>query len=299
MLRRFGARFLMSIVSLVMLASMPLASVTPVAAQSSSGSSSGSCGGSNGWDQALIKCTPTETGTNQLFSDGIKLPGNELSKQDDTFDQFQSNSMVQGILATANLTENTERDQPEDGKNVFLSQVLANSYNKEGDSVELDFMQFMLVHHVVAVYMANSCVNKASHADLVALCKEIGISQAAQITQMNYYLASYYGVYQAITPLEQDEFILDRLSKVSGDNFDKLWLELMLSHHAQAVTTGKVCANGAEHGNVKELCQAIVYVQSAQIQQMADMLKNWYGKSMTTDPVKLANMIENEPLSDK
>ncbi len=296
MLHKYGSRVLMTLLSLLLLASMSLTSAAPAFAQEGSGGSSGS---GKGWDQDIISAPTKNNGDKQLFSDGLTFPGNEKTKTDDIIPQTDGNSVAQGILSTANQLEASEIDQPEQGRNAFLAAVLNNSYDKVGDPAEIDFMQFMIVHHVVAVYMANSCVHKAVHSELKTLCQGILTSQAQQITQQEFYLASKWGVYVPVNPLEQDEFILDELGKIkaNSDQFDKTWLELMMPHHAQAVVTAETCQANAEHLDVKELCQAIVFIQSKQIGTMADMLKNWYGVDKTTDPMKLAQSIQDHSFS--
>ncbi len=186
-------------------------------------------------------------------------------------------------------------DQPESYKSQFLQAVLNNSYRQTGQQVEKDFMPFMIVHHNVAVRMAYECMQRASHAELRSLCEEIGKAQSIQIAQQNFYLAKFYDLYQDPSELEQDEFIIQELQNTPDGQFDKVWLELMLPHHGQAVVTSKVCASGSAHYDVIALCQAMTYAQTAQINEMAGMLQNWYGENVPTDPMQLAKSVENIP----
>ena len=200
-----------------------------------------------------------------------------------------------GLLKMARLTEGTPIDPPEDAKSAFLKAVLEESYSKTGEAMEKDFMTFMIKHHMVAVVMANYCIDRAVHQELVDLCKAIQKAQATQVAEQNFYLAMWFDLYTAPTLLEQDEWMAGQLADIQkGDDFDKRFLELMVPHHAQAVVTGKVCAQNASHDLLKTLCGAIVYFQTTQIQLQVNWLKEWYGEELPTDPMQLAKMVEDE-----
>jgi uncharacterized protein (DUF305 family) len=62
-----------------------------------------------------------------------------------------------------------------------------------------------------------------------------------------------------------------QLKDKTGDDFDKAFLEMMISHHEGAVAMAELVPTRAKHDEVKALGQAII---AAQTKEMTDM-KQW------------------------
>lgn len=63
-----------------------------------------------------------------------------------------------------------------------------------GEEFEIAFMRMMIRHHRQAVVEAEQCVNRAYHAELVALCENISVTQTTEIEQMQTWLCDWYGI---------------------------------------------------------------------------------------------------------
>lgn len=61
------------------------------------------------------------------------------------------------------------------------------------------------------------------------------------------------------------------LENLSGDDYDKAFIEMMIAHHAGAVDMAELSADRAKHDEIKQLSQEII---AAQEQEIADM-KQW------------------------
>ena len=71
-----------------------------------------------------------------------------------------------------------------------------------------------------------------------------------------------------------DEATMAKLKTLQGAEFDKLWLESMISHHEGAVEMARAeLANGAS-ADAKTLAQHIIDAQQAEIAQMKKMLES-------------------------
>jgi uncharacterized protein (DUF305 family) len=70
------------------------------------------------------------------------------------------------------------------------------------------------------------------------------------------------------------------LDQLTGDEFDKAFLAQMSMHHAMAIPMSRPAATNAAHQEVKDLAQGIISAQSAEIQQMGDWAKSWYGQEL-------------------
>jgi uncharacterized protein (DUF305 family) len=62
-----------------------------------------------------------------------------------------------------------------------------------GAEFEIMFMQMMIRHHHKAVIEGSTCVDRAYHPEVIALCENIVASQSEQIAQMQTWLGEWYG----------------------------------------------------------------------------------------------------------
>ena len=139
---------------------------------------------------------------------------------------------------------------------------------------EMKFMTDMIDHHAMAVMMAQSCLEKAIHSELKALCQQIITTQSAEIEQMQSWLQSWYSI--SYEPDVKMTGQMKRLMSLSGEMFEIEFMQMMIRHHAQAVKEGEHCLQKAYHAELKQLCQNIVVSQAAEIRQMQSWLCQWY-----------------------
>jgi uncharacterized protein (DUF305 family) len=62
-----------------------------------------------------------------------------------------------------------------------------------GAEFEIEFMRSMIRHHEKAITEAESCLDHASHDELLGLCANIVATQSAEIEQMESWLCHWYG----------------------------------------------------------------------------------------------------------
>jgi uncharacterized protein (DUF305 family) len=82
------------------------------------------------------------------------------------------------------------------------------------------------------------------------------------------------------------------LDQLSGDDFDKAFLAEMSLHHAMAIPMSRPVVTNAAHQEVKDLAQGIISTQTAEIQQMGDWAKAWYGLEL---PTMVDMMLQSNP----
>lgn len=63
----------------------------------------------------------------------------------------------------------------------------------DGADFEIAFMEMMIKHHEGAIREAQHCVDRAYHAELIALCEDIIAAQEAEILQLQSWLCEWYG----------------------------------------------------------------------------------------------------------
>jgi len=69
-----------------------------------------------------------------------------------------------------------------------------------------------------------------------------------------------------------DAATMAKLESLNGAEFDKLWLESMISHHQGAIEMAKAELANGDNVDAKSLATNIVTTQEAEIGQMKQML---------------------------
>ena len=72
--------------------------------------------------------------------------------------------------------------------------------------------------------------------------------------------------------------MMEGLSGKEGDEFDKAFLAEMIVHHQGAVQMAEATLANAKHDEIKQMAHAIITAQTAEIAQMKEWQKSWYGQ---------------------
>lgn len=67
----------------------------------------------------------------------------------------------------------------------------------------------------------------------------------------------------------------EQLKSKTGDDFDKAFVEMMISHHEGAVDMAELIPTRAKHNEVKQLGEAIIAAQTKEIADMKQWQKDW------------------------
>lgn len=65
------------------------------------------------------------------------------------------------------------------------------------------------------------------------------------------------------------------LEGLSGDAYDKAFIEMMIAHHEGAVDMAELSASRAKHDEIKQLSQAIITAQDKEIADMKQWQRDW------------------------
>lgn len=74
----------------------------------------------------------------------------------------------------------------------------------------------------------------------------------------------------------------ETLKDKKGADFDKSYIEHMVSHHNDAVEMSKLAAGNAERQEIKDLAKDIIEAQTSEITQMEQWLVDWGYKETDT-----------------
>ena len=142
---------------------------------------------------------------------------------------------------------------------------------------DIMFAQMMIPHHQQAVDMSELAIEKAVDPDVRALAEQIRDAQAPEIELMESWLDEA-GVRMSMGSdagmgmggmLGEDD--MTALEDATGADFDRLFLEGMIEHHEGAIQMAQMVLD-SENPEVKALGEAIVESQTAEIEQMKQVL---------------------------
>lgn len=155
----------------------------------------------------------------------------------------------------------------------------------KGEAYDKEFLANMIVHHESAMNMAEMALAAAKHQEIKDLASNINSSQGTEVgnmrqwqTQWGYPATSGHsmtGMEEAGHSMEGMEDMNAELTGLSGDAFDKKFLELMIEHHQGAIDMAKPAEANASHKEVKELASAIITAQTKEMDQMKAWQKEW------------------------
>jgi uncharacterized protein (DUF305 family) len=147
--------------------------------------------------------------------------------------------------------------------------------DKSTAKFEIDFMQDMIDHHMMAVMMAEMCVEKAVHEELRLMCEEIIATQSQEMMMMQSWLQDWYGI--TYMPEMKQNGAIHHLMIMEGAEFEIEFMQMMIKHHLGAIKEGEKCLDRAYHPELLSLCQNIIVTQTQEIAQMQTWLCEWYG----------------------
>lgn len=146
------------------------------------------------------------------------------------------------------------------------------------------FMQHMIVHHQQALTMAGLVADRSGRDDLPTMAERITESQESEIALMEQWLTDRgEDLPDPADPVHADHELmpgmatsdqLDDLEAAQGQDFDRLFLDLMLAHHqgALAMVEDLYAAGGGLEPAADHLAREIEADQSIEIGRMQDLV---------------------------
>lgn len=141
---------------------------------------------------------------------------------------------------------------------------------------EVRFMKDMIDHHDMAVDTSRLCLDRASHGELLELCKDMLESQREEISRMQGWLKAWYEETSTPHETEHGRRDMEHLASLSGSQFEMEFMQMMVGHHAVAVEQSAECLVRSAHGSLTALCTNIARTQAVEIRSMRTWLCQWY-----------------------
>jgi len=150
------------------------------------------------------------------------------------------------------------------------------------NDADIAFVQDMIVHHAQAIELADLAPDRARSDDVKGLADRIADTQRPEIDVLNRWLeqhdlpkvdpAAHGTAHAADMPgMATPERVQD-LREARGADFDRLFLQLMITHHEGALTMVEKVRRTGVNVRVQEIADDVAVTQSDEIHRMQGML---------------------------
>lgn len=158
---------------------------------------------------------------------------------------------------------------------------------------DLRFIDAMIPHHRGAIAMANDALQKSQRLEIKALAQTIIKAQNREENELMRKWRKAWYPKASETPMaydsqqgkmlpmsaDQQNSMMMKLDLGAADaEFDLRFINAMIPHHEGAVVMAKDALTKAQHPELKQLANEIIASQQAEIDQMKQWRKTWYGK---------------------
>ena len=149
------------------------------------------------------------------------------------------------------------------------------------NDADVEFVQSMIVHHEQAIDMAELAVVRASDPKVKEFAARIKQAQDPQVATMRGWLGEWgeepppsgdgdHSGMDVSGMMSGEE--MAELEQASGEDFDRLFLRMMIRHHEGAVAMATAETGDGEFGPAKELASQIGAGQQVEIEEMEGLL---------------------------
>lgn len=144
-------------------------------------------------------------------------------------------------------------------------------YNK----TDAAFAANMLPHHEGGVKLGQLAVDKGIDPQVKSIDQDIVDAQTAEIETLKRILQDSGGGSPVMPgPIEQRDMAdMAKLQAASGQEFDRLSLEVISGHHSAAIQMAEIEKVGGKSSDAKELATSIVETQSSELTKFNTLLE--------------------------
>ncbi|MGV0094925.1 DUF305 domain-containing protein [Streptomyces californicus] len=146
------------------------------------------------------------------------------------------------------------------------------------NSADFRYARMMIQHHAQALVMTGLVPDRASADAVKRLAERISAGQKPEIGAMEGWLKKNYGGRREQhhdhggMPGMATEAQLKKLRAAEGGAFDRLFLELMVTHHQGAITMATEALTEGNDVFVEEMASDVVAQQTVEIDRMRGLL---------------------------
>ena len=141
---------------------------------------------------------------------------------------------------------------------------------------EIMFAQMMIPHHEQAISMSETALKKSRNQAILKLSNQIKSLQGTEKSQLAYWLKATDSSMTMDHDMQMSGMLttkeLASLKRLTGTQFDRTFLQLMIKHHQGAIEMVDLISD-SKNLEAKALAKAIKSAQSKEITSMKLLLK--------------------------
>ena len=152
------------------------------------------------------------------------------------------------------------------------------------NTADIEFAQGMIAHHEQAIEMAEIALDPTVGAspEVIDLATRIKGAQDPEVELMTAWLTAAgepvamdmsdghdMSSMDGMMTAEQ----MDAMAALTGEEFDQMWLEMMIAHHEGAITQSETVKAEGSNVEVLALADQIITAQQAEITEMQSLLQ--------------------------
>jgi uncharacterized protein (DUF305 family) len=205
------------------------------------------------------------------------------------------NKNVLALLVAVSLGLAACSDDPEHGADHPSSSI---AESEDFNQADVDFATDMIQHHAQALSMVDLTMGRPLDPEVQALAEQIRAAQAPEIEQMVDWLTAWgedvpetvrdhanaghdmgdmdmgddMGGMDSDMPGMMSAADMDALAAASDEEFQDMWLEMMIEHHEGAVQMAETEQSEGRYKDAVDLAGSIIESQSEEIATMKDLL---------------------------
>jgi uncharacterized protein (DUF305 family) len=167
--------------------------------------------------------------------------------------------------------------KPGESASVIMSDKLPPRDGAAYNVFDVSFIRMMIPHHTQAVEMASLAPGRARNPLILAIADRIKAAQVPEMVRLKSWLKSRnlaetedkHVTHATMRGMQSPE-AMRALAAASGDNFDRLFVEMMIDHHQGAIDMSIDLLRVGMNGEVSEIANGIAAEQSAEIARIRD-----------------------------
>ena len=140
---------------------------------------------------------------------------------------------------------------------------------------EIMFAQMMIPHHEQAISMSETALKKSRNQAILKLSNQIKSLQGTEKSQLAYWLKATDSSMTMDHDMQMSGMLttkeLASLKRLTGTQFDRVFLQLMIKHHQGAIEMLDLISD-SRNAEAKALAKAIKSAQSKEITSMKLLL---------------------------
>jgi uncharacterized protein (DUF305 family) len=154
----------------------------------------------------------------------------------------------------------------------------------ELNAADAEFAQGMIAHHEQAIEMAEIALdpNVGASPQVIDLATRIKGAQDPEVEAMTGWLTAAGEPVMMDTSGGHDMSSMDgmmtagqmdAMAAMTGDEFDRMWLEMMIAHHEGAISQSETVKANGSSADVLALADQIITAQQGEITEMQALLQ--------------------------